>query len=74
MQNNPRLAARLLAVGMVVLGAFSLLIGGCSKADDAPTNTKDSKYIDSGQTAADKIGADRARAHRLPGGGKGQGQ
>ena len=37
--------------------------------EPAPTNTGNSKYIDTGNTAADKIGADRARAHRrLPNG------
>jgi hypothetical protein len=56
----------LLASAIVGLGA-----AGCHSSDDAPTNSGNSKYIDNGQTAADKIGAARAAGHgsRLPGKG-----
>ena len=60
-----------LLLSVVVLGIAGTLISGCSGGgSDAPTNTGKSQYIDSGKTAADKIGAERARAHqRLPQGG-----
>lgn len=51
------------------LGALLVLpIVGCKSSDDAPTNTKDSTYMGGGNTEADKIGAQRAKA-RLPKGG-----
>ena len=52
------------AIGLLGLSTF-----GCSggATDAAPTNTSSSTYNNSGQTAADKIGAARAKAHgRLP--------
>jgi len=59
---------------LALLGAIVLVglpIVGCGSGDSAPTNTKDSQYMGGGDTAADKIGADRAAAHhpRLPGKG-----
>jgi len=60
----------LLTCGLCVL--FGTCIVGCSgQKDAAPTNTGKSEYMGSGDTAADKIGADRAAAHRprLPGKG-----
>jgi hypothetical protein len=39
---------------------------GCNGGDTTPTNTKNSQYINSGQTAADKIGAGRLARPRLP--------
>lgn len=55
--------------------ALSIVVVGCHGDDSAPTNTKNSTYIDSGQSAADKIGQDRENAHRarLPGKGVGGG-
>ncbi len=53
----------MLLAGLVV-GVAGMAITGCGDKEPAPTNTSNSKYIDTGNTAADKIGADRARAHR----------
>ena len=58
----------MLLLGLTV-GVTGLACMGCGEKEPAPTNTGNSKYIDTGNTAADKIGADRARAHRrLPNG------
>jgi hypothetical protein len=58
---------------LLVLGvATALSSAGCNGGGDtAPTNTKGSEYINTGDTSADKVGADRAAAHRprLPGKG-----
>ena len=51
----------MLLAGLVV-GVAGMAITGCGDKEPAPTNTSNSKYIDTGNTAADKIGADRARA------------
>jgi len=50
---------------------MATLAAGCSGGEAAPTNVKGSQYIDTGNTAADQIGRDRAAAHRprLPGKG-----
>jgi hypothetical protein len=50
------------------LGLFALAVVGCSGGDssDAPTNTSKSTYMGKGDTAADKIGAQRAAGHRGP--------
>ncbi len=48
-----------------VIGLSGLSVLGCHGASDtAPTNTAHSQYNNSGKSAADQIGADRARAHR----------
>lgn len=45
---------------MIVIAGIGLFLVGCKGADDAaPTNTKDSKYMDGGKTAADGIAAQR---------------
>ena len=55
---------RLIYVALTALSG--VLVAGCHGADDdAPTNTKNSQYMDKGDTAADKIGAQRAAGHRL---------
>lgn len=48
-------------VAGLALMAFSLLATGCGPGGDAPTNTSHSTYNDTGKTAADKIGAMRAK-------------
>ncbi len=56
----------------IAILASGFLISGCSGGgSEAPTNTANSKYNDSGQTDADKVAKDRAKAHmRLPHGGQ----
>jgi hypothetical protein len=51
----------------VIIGTSILVVAGCT-GDSQPTNTKNSQYIGSGDTAADKIGLQRKKA-RLPHGG-----
>ena len=66
------ISLRRLALFGAAIGLCGIAAGGCHGTDDAaPTNTADSKYMGGGDTAADKIGADRAAAHRprLPGKG-----
>jgi hypothetical protein len=52
----------------VLLGGALCLSGltvvGCSGQSDAPTNTSNSTYMGKGDTAADRIGAQRAAGHR----------
>jgi len=53
-----------LASTLVGVAGFT---SGCSgSGSDAPTNTANSKYNDTGQTAADKIGAERAKHRHTP--------
>jgi hypothetical protein len=40
-------------------------VGGCSGQSDVPTTEKNSIYMGSGDTAADKIGAQMAAGHRV---------
>ena len=66
----------ILAGVCLVVVASGAIISGCSGGGaDAPTNTANSKYNDTGKTAADIIGSDRTKAHaRLPQGGAGNTQ
>jgi len=72
MKINGPLALKRMAF-WTVIGLFGLSVVGCHGNDDAPTNTANSEYISGGKSAADKVGAERASAHRprLPGKGVG---
>ncbi len=68
--------AQLKLIPLLLAGGLCALCGtcvvGCSgDKDSAPTTVGKSEYMGNGDTAADKIGADRAAAHkpRLPGKG-----
>ena len=68
MAKSHKVTVKMLVLTGLALAISGIVTAGCSGGgSDAPTNTANSKYNDSGQTAADKIGADRAKAHkRLP--------
>jgi len=59
----------ILGAAIAVSGVFS---GGCSGSlDNSPTNAKNSQYVNTGDTVADKVGQARTKA-RLPHGGQQQ--